>query len=146
MKNINEILEKVSAEHPYKVYGDRDSYSQYNEAWQDCIARIEQEMDLMQQENRFEFNFSGVKAFDCQCGRRYVNTDGWILVNDRLPENNEEVIAQWEFYSRCDNMTYTYIQIMRFDKMAGEWKGQYGIPNGRVIAWRPLPAPYRKEG
>lgn len=93
-----------------------------------------------------DFNFSGVKAFDCQCGRRYVNTDGWILVNDRLPENNEEVIAQWEFYSRCDNMTYTYIQIMRFDKMAGEWKGQYGIPNGRVIAWRPLPAPYRKEG
>lgn len=70
----------------------------------------------------------------------------WILVNDRLPENNEEVIAQWEFYSRCDNMTYTYIQIMRFDKTSGEWNGVYGIPNGRVIAWCPIPDPYRKEG
>lgn len=87
---MKEILEKISAEHPYKVSGDWDSYSQYNEAWQDCIARIEQEMDLMQQENRFEFNFSGVKAFDCQCGRRYVNTDGWIPVEERLPEEPKE--------------------------------------------------------
>ena len=90
MKNMKEILEKISAEHPYKVSGDWDSYSQYNGAWQDCIARIEQEMDLMQQKNRFEFNFSGVKAFDCQCGRRYVNTDGWIPVEERLPEEPKE--------------------------------------------------------
>lgn len=24
----------------------------------------------------FEFDFSGVKSFDCQCGRHYVNTEG----------------------------------------------------------------------
>lgn len=37
--NIKGIINKVSAEHPYKIPGDRASYSQYNEAWQDCIAR-----------------------------------------------------------------------------------------------------------
>ena len=72
--NINEVINKVSAEHPYKIPGDRDSYSQYNEAWQDCIARIEQELELMQRENQFEFCFDNVKSFDCPCGRRYINT------------------------------------------------------------------------
>ena len=35
---------------------------------------------------RFEFDFTNVKSFDCQCGRHYVNTgaennDGWIPVD-----------------------------------------------------------------
>ena len=72
--NMNEILDRVSSEHPYKIPGDRDSYSQYNEAWQDCIARIEQELELMQRENQFEFCFDNVKSFDCPCGRHYINT------------------------------------------------------------------------
>lgn len=71
--------------------------------------------------------------------------DGWIPVEERLPEGGEEVLVQWEFYSRCDNMTYTYIHIMRLNKMTGEWNGTYGVPNGKVIAWRPLPEPYRPE-
>ncbi len=34
-------------------------------------------------EDVFEFDFSNVKSFDCQCGRRYVNTckDDWIFVS-----------------------------------------------------------------
>lgn len=71
--------------------------------------------------------------------------NGWIPVDERLPENGDEVLVQWEFYSRCDNMTYTYIHIMRLNKMTGEWNGTYGVPNGNVIAWRPLPEPYRMD-
>lgn len=71
--------------------------------------------------------------------------DGWIPVDERLPENGDGVLVQWEFYSRCDNMTYTYIHIMRLNKMTGEWNGTYGVPNGNVIAWRPLPEPYRMD-
>ena len=36
---IIEQLEKLEKEHPYKVIGQPNTYSQYNEAWQDCIDR-----------------------------------------------------------------------------------------------------------
>ena len=36
-----EFMKKISEEHPYKISGRPDTYSQYNEAWQDCIDRIE---------------------------------------------------------------------------------------------------------
>lgn len=33
-------LEELEKEHPYKVIGQPDTYSQYNEAWQDCMDRV----------------------------------------------------------------------------------------------------------
>ena len=36
-----DALEKVAEMHPWRVPGDRDSYSQYNEAWQDALNRAE---------------------------------------------------------------------------------------------------------
>ena len=36
-----EALEKVAELYPWKVPGNRDSYSQYNEAWQDALDRAE---------------------------------------------------------------------------------------------------------
>ena len=76
--------------------------------------------------------------------RKHMN-DGWIPTEERLPEDEEEILGQWEFYSRYDNMTYTYIQIMRPNKITGEWNGIYGVPNGKVIAWQPLPELYHPE-
>ena len=38
--NVIEQLEKLEKEHPYKVIGQPDTYSQYNEAWQDCMDRV----------------------------------------------------------------------------------------------------------
>ena len=40
---INE-LKKLSELHPYKQAGNRDSYSQYNEAWQDALDFAEQKL------------------------------------------------------------------------------------------------------
>ena len=37
---VIEELEELEKEHPYKVIGQPDTYSQYNEAWQDCIDRV----------------------------------------------------------------------------------------------------------
>lgn len=37
---VMEQLEKLEKEHPYKVIGQPDTYSQYNEAWQDCMDRV----------------------------------------------------------------------------------------------------------
>ena len=37
---VIEQLEELGKEHPYKVLGQPDTYSQYKEAWQDCIDRV----------------------------------------------------------------------------------------------------------
>ena len=37
---VIERLEELEKEHPYKVIGQPDTYSKYNEAWQDCIDRV----------------------------------------------------------------------------------------------------------
>ena len=37
---VIEQLEKLEKEHPYRVIGQPDTYSQYNEAWQDCMDRV----------------------------------------------------------------------------------------------------------
>lgn len=41
--DIDEIIEqlgKLEKEHPYKMIGQPNTYSQYNEGWQDCIDRV----------------------------------------------------------------------------------------------------------
>ena len=40
LEYVIEQLEKLEKEHPYKVIGQPDTYSQYNEAWQDCMDRV----------------------------------------------------------------------------------------------------------
>lgn len=50
MNEIDKIIEEVTAEHPYKERGNRDSYSQYNEGWSDACdilgERIKQALSL----------------------------------------------------------------------------------------------------
>lgn len=41
LKQILEEIESLGREHPYKILGIPDTYSQYNEAWQDCVDRVE---------------------------------------------------------------------------------------------------------
>jgi len=40
MDKVIAQLEELAEQHPYKVIGNPDSYSQYNEGWQDCIDRV----------------------------------------------------------------------------------------------------------
>ena len=46
-KAILKELERIEEIHPYKVIGDRDSYSPYNEAWADCISLIEERLQFL---------------------------------------------------------------------------------------------------
>ena len=42
-----DALEKVAELYPWRVPGDRDSYSQYNEAWQDALNRADSEIEAL---------------------------------------------------------------------------------------------------
>ena len=44
---VIDALEKVAELYPWRVPGDRDSYSSYNEAWQDALNRVENEIEAL---------------------------------------------------------------------------------------------------
>ena len=39
-QQILDYIDELESEHPYKVSGSRDTYSQYNEAWCDALNRV----------------------------------------------------------------------------------------------------------
>ena len=72
--------------------------------------------------------------------------NGWIPVEERLPEEKKSVLVQWEKYDRHLNVTLTYLDVMWMENEEDVvFETVNGIPNGRVIAWRPLPEPYCPE-
>lgn len=63
----------------------------------------------------------------------------WILCSERLPELNTPVLTQWGVYYSGE----IRIEILYLNEL-GRWNGGLGEPNGKVIAWMPLPTPYEK--
>ena len=78
--------------------------------------------------------------------------DGWISVDDKLPEDDVYVLIT---YADIDDENYTDIWITTYGYayLGGnklDFKGwrspfEYFKTNYKVIAWRPLPEPYRTE-
>ena len=83
--------------------------------------------------------------------RKRMN-DGWIPVQDKLPEDDVDVLIT---YADIDDENYTDICITTYGYayLGGnkldfkEWRSpfEYFKTNYKVIAWRPLPEPYRPE-
>ena len=83
--------------------------------------------------------------------RKHMN-DGWISVDDKLPEDDVDVLIT---YADIDDENYTDICITTYGYayLGGnkldfkEWRSpfEYFKTNYKVIAWRPLPEPYRTE-
>ena len=93
--------------------------------------------------------FSGVNMISAKkvekILRKHMN-DGWIPVQERLPEEKKSVLVQWEKYDRHLNVTLTYLDVMWLDDAEEKvFETINGVPNGKVIAWRPLPEPYSPE-
>ena len=79
-----------------------------------------------------------------ETGTNVGSKDGWIPVEERLPEEGKEVLAQFVVRVRhtngqVDEMVYIYP--LHYEE--GKWKSFHGMPNGKVEAWQPLPEPYK---
>jgi hypothetical protein len=162
--SINDVLKittKVEKIHPYKVVGDRDSYSSYNKGWNDCVSLIESYLEKM--------SFA----------------EQWIPVTEALPEEGESVIVcsrygaicivslvkgiseetrkkmkNGEIDDPCEQLWclsegYTMSKRSDLYKEGDEfgnnqkdyaWKnGPYHYSGQDFIAWMPLPEPYQGE-
>ena len=69
-----------------------------------------------------------------------LSTD-WIPVSERLPEKHKDVIATTK-YDGFMGMYGTWLKTA-FINDYGEWNGE--CIGGKVIAWMPLPEPYKED-
>ena len=115
MKELEKILEEIEAEHPYKIPGNYDSYSQYNEAWQDAIYRVRVKLEEFFKEKE--------------------NAD-WIPVEERMPEEDGTYLCTLDGELCGIEEPFT--------GMCGIEDGIWDEPDC-VLAWRPLPDPYRPK-
>ena len=157
MQELEKILEEIDAHAiEFEIFGTSDDYISIG--WVKDIIR--KHMNDSQRKDTFEFDFTGVKSFNCQCGRHYVNTsdDGWVPVDKRLPDKEAEKFIK----EKLDGIGYLYpclltyrspnterIHVVRFYYDVYErWfvnAGEELCEKDRCIAWRPLPEPYRPE-
>lgn len=90
-----------------------------------------------------------------------ANDDGWIPVEERLPEERDSIFKKWKgtdkwsdamFEKTSDEVIVTveYENGERRTKTShtidGEWNTGQSILPFKVIAWQPLPAPYKEKG
>lgn len=44
-EKLLDIIDEIGSEHPYKISGVTETYSQYNEAWADCCDKISRKIE-----------------------------------------------------------------------------------------------------
>lgn len=117
------------------------------------LEKILEEIDA----HAIEFEMFGISDDYISVGwvkeiiRKHIN-DGWIPVQDKLPEDDVDVLIA---YADIDDENYTDICITTYGYayLGGnkldfkEWRSpfEYFRSNYKVIAWQPLPEPYRPE-
>ncbi len=89
---------------------------------------LEEIIEQLKEEGCIVDNDAGNRAEEII--RKYMN-DGWIPVEERLPEDGESVL--------CTDGKYVYLVEYDADLDAG-----FGDMDG-IIAWKPLPEPYHPE-
>ena len=85
-----------------------------------CVARIELDTEEVVRRIKEEYDI----------------TDGWIPCSERLPNKNE-----WGYYLVTVKGTRLFVDVVPFNEKL--WKGLSS--NQEVLAWMPLPKPYRKD-
>ena len=101
------------------------------------LEKILEEIDA----HSIEFEMFGVSDDYISVGwvkeiiRKHMN-DGWIPVEERLPEDEEMVLVT------CKTKVGR-LSVYRAWRGGGYWHGTGSISD--VIAWQPLPEPYRPE-
>ena len=121
-----DAFDVLCQEHRYRIPGKRETYSQYNEAWQDALDRAESiigNLPSAQSEQR------------------------WIPCSERLPEEEYVLISKLPTTISGSKWSVA-IAIRTADPRSRkiQWRDSgFGvIQDDKVLAWMPLPEPYQE--
>ena len=127
MQELEKILEEIEAERADVNDSSSAKDRMLDRHWNNCLDAV---ADII---------------------KKHMN-DGWIPVQDKLPEDDVDVLIA---YADIDDENYTDICIATYGYayLGGnkldfkEWRSpfEYFRSNYKVIAWQPLPEPYRPE-
>ena len=70
----------------------------------------------------------------------------WIPASERLPDTDDNVLCWYEYYHWSQKKVLPEYGLGRYFRETSAWFGE--VANGkdvRVIAWMPLPKPYKAE-
>jgi len=133
-KKLIEHLKEIANEHPYKIQGNPDSYSDYSQGWADCADRMISIVENMPQLDTF---------------------GEWIQVSERYPKETGEYLVWYD----CGEDAEKGYAVTDFDEdigMFGFWNDYYdphtlGFLDSEfnefetVVAWQRLPEPFKGE-
>lgn len=107
------------------------------ENWGEIITM--EDIDRMKKVTQEEIIERALKADD---------KGGWIPCSERMPEENVDVLV-WFEYNRYGDYNRLFKTIGISYVFNGRWSGFVNGSSGwtqlRIIAWQPLPEPYREE-
>ena len=92
------------------------------------------------------------EKFGCKVkivGNEEEHTNGWICCSERLPENDDDVLCWYEYrimQGTHEGEMNQKFEIGYYNKYFKKWGGE--VSSGRdckVIAWMPLPEPYKES-
>ena len=68
-----DALEKVAELYPWRVPGDRDSYSKYNEAWNDALDRADSEIEALPSAQPERETAKFIRWMECKKTANYIS-------------------------------------------------------------------------
>lgn len=99
------------------------------------------EVDEIISNNEPQYVLKKLEGYDNENRKEYVpytnvrNKDGWIPVDERLPEDKQQVlVTNWDY---C-------VVLARYDENEKIFYNNFTLPF--ILAWMPLPKPYREKG
>lgn len=107
--------------------GITDRYEACEYGWNEAIETVVEAIN-------------NIEEAESSCGN-----DGWIPVSKKLPEEGQDVLAQFVVRIVSANNEVreaVYIHVLYYEN--GAWQSFAGVPNGKVEAWQPLPKPYKE--
>ena len=97
----------------------------------------------------YDFGYADGHGEGYELGKNSRPQGEWIPASERLPDDMQRVLIWYEYYRygdfNCMYQTYGFGYVCD-----GKWSpfinGETGWQDYRVIAWQPLPEPYKKGG